>query len=69
MQVANYGIGGHYGTHQDPLFLYKEPDYIAKLGDQVQKKGEKKSLLLLVGDTLVFLCRMNTRRATGWPPS
>ena len=33
-QIANYGIGGHYGTHQDPMFVYKEPEYLAKLGDQ-----------------------------------
>ena len=25
MQIANYGIGGHYGNHQDPMYVYKEP--------------------------------------------
>lgn len=24
-QVANYGIGGHYSAHQDPMYVYKEP--------------------------------------------
>ena len=32
LQIANYGIGGHYDTHQDSMFVYKEPDYMAKLG-------------------------------------
>ena len=25
LQIANYGIGGHYGCHQDPMYVYKEP--------------------------------------------
>ena len=28
LQVANYGIGGHYQSHQDPMFVYKEPDFL-----------------------------------------
>jgi len=28
LQVANYGIGGHYQSHQDPMFVYKEPDFV-----------------------------------------
>jgi len=27
LQIANYGIGGHYESHQDPMFVYKEPDF------------------------------------------
>ena len=30
LQIANYGIGGHYDTHQDPMFVYKEPDHVAQ---------------------------------------
>ena len=28
LQVANYGIGGFYESHQDPMFVYKEPDFL-----------------------------------------
>jgi len=28
LQVANYGIGGFYECHQDPMFVYKEPDFL-----------------------------------------
>ena len=34
LQIANYGIGGHYGLHQDPMFLYKDHNYQPMLGDQ-----------------------------------
>ena len=26
--MANYGIGGFYESHQDPMFVYKEPDFL-----------------------------------------
>ena len=26
--MANYGIGGFYECHQDPMFVYKEPDFL-----------------------------------------
>ncbi len=29
LQIANYGVGGHYNVHQDPMFVYKEPDFMA----------------------------------------
>ena len=28
LQIANYGIGGHYESHQDPMFVYKDPDFV-----------------------------------------
>ena len=28
LQIANYGIGGHYQSHQDPMFVYKEPEFL-----------------------------------------
>lgn len=31
--MASYGIGGHYDLHQDPMYLYREPDYLARLGN------------------------------------
>ena len=33
LQVASYGSGGHYDLHQDPMYLYREPDYLARLGE------------------------------------
>ncbi|XP_059092577.1 prolyl 4-hydroxylase subunit alpha-2-like [Tigriopus californicus] len=46
-QVANYGIGGHYGFHQDPMFVYKEPDYLAKLGQDDYVTGDRMATLML----------------------
>ena len=28
LQIANYGIGGHYQSHQDPMFVYKDPEFL-----------------------------------------
>ncbi|QQP56509.1 Uncharacterized protein FKW44_001196, partial [Caligus rogercresseyi] len=28
LQVANYGLGGHYDCHHDSMFIYKEPDFL-----------------------------------------
>lgn len=30
LQVAEYGIGGHYNVHQDPMFVYKESTFVAE---------------------------------------
>ena len=30
LQIANYRIGGHYDTHQDRMFVYKELDHVAQ---------------------------------------
>ena len=30
LQVANYGVGGHYQSHQDPMFVYKEPEFLVR---------------------------------------
>jgi len=46
LQVANYGIGGHYQSHQDPMFVYKEPDFI------VYSVQEKKMPPYPTGDRL-----------------
>ena len=30
LQVAEYGIGGHYNVHQDPMYVYKDSTFIAE---------------------------------------
>jgi hypothetical protein len=29
IQVASYGVGGHFYLHHDPMFIYKEPGFHA----------------------------------------
>ena len=48
LQVAEYGIGGHYNVHQDPMFVYKDSTYLA---DSVEAKvpyptGDRMSTLM-----------------------
>ena len=47
-QIATYGIGGHYGLHQDPMFLYKDADFMVKLGEQDDYvTGDRMSTLMV----------------------
>ena len=34
LQINMYGVGGHYSLHQDPMYVYKDSDYIAKSVEQ-----------------------------------
>ena len=48
LQVANYGIGGHYESHQDPMFVYKDPEFMVYSVEH-QKEGK---LPYITGDRL-----------------
>lgn len=55
VQIANYGIGGHYDLHQDPMFLYKDSDYMARLGE-----GNDESSGYITGDRMsTFMIYLN----------
>ena len=38
VQVASYGVGGHFYLHHDPMFIYKEPEFLAK---SVESRGKE----------------------------
>merc|ERR1719464_582140 len=65
LQVANYGIGGHYQSHQDPMFVYKEPDFI------VYSVQEKKIPPYPTGDRLatfmMYLSEVAKGGSTAFP--
>ena len=50
LQLARYGIGGYYDVHQDPLFVYKDPNFIAKsiesTGPSSYNTGDRMSTLM-----------------------
>ena len=48
LQVAEYGIGGHYNVHQDPMFVYKEPTFLAESVEAVTPylTGDRMSTLM-----------------------
>lgn len=52
LQVANYGIGGHYQSHQDPMFVYKEPDFLVysvenKNGERPYPTGDRLATFMM----------------------
>ena len=50
LQLARYGIGGYYDVHQDPLFVYKDPNFIAQsiesTGPSSYSTGDRMSTLM-----------------------
>lgn len=61
MQVANYGIGGHYTSHQDPMFVYKEPDFL------VHSVENKNHPPYVTGDRLAtFMLYLSDVPKGGW---
>ena len=50
LQLARYGIGGYYDIHQDPLFVYKDPSFIARsiesTGPSSYPTGDRMSTLM-----------------------
>jgi len=50
LQLARYGIGGYYDAHQDPLFVYKDHNYIARsveaTGPASYNTGDRMSTLM-----------------------
>jgi hypothetical protein len=46
--VASYGVGGHFYLHHDPMFIYKEPGFLAK---SVESRGSEQ---YVTGNFLLF---------------
>ena len=38
LQVANYGLGGHYQSHQDHFYVYKDSDFVVYSTDKKRPK-------------------------------
>ncbi|XP_040565364.1 prolyl 4-hydroxylase subunit alpha-2 [Lepeophtheirus salmonis] len=50
LQVANYGLGGHYDCHHDSMFIYKEPQFIPKSVEETQSPyitGDRMSTFMI----------------------
>lgn len=61
LQIANYGIGGHYQSHQDPMFVYKEPGFL------VYSVEHKDSPPYVTGDRLAtFMLYLSDVPKGGW---
>jgi len=50
LQLGSYGIGGYYDVHQDPMYVYKDPTYIARsveaTGPSSYNTGDRMSTLM-----------------------
>ena len=50
LQLGSYGIGGYYDVHQDPLFVYKDHNYVASsleaTGEASYQTGDRMSTLM-----------------------
>ena len=74
LQLGSYGTGGYYRVHQDPLFVYKDNQYIAQsveaVGREQYPTGDRMSTLMFylsrveAGGRTVF-----PRLGVGLPPS
>jgi len=47
LQVAHYSTGGHYYLHQDPIFLYTDPEHPVRLDDANFITGDRMATLMI----------------------